>query len=147
MEQVLDREALADVGLDHERSGDLVAVSARNRWFDYYYWLDDAKAPDFARTVDIHQKPGYDPVELFLDPHRQLIKARVALKLLRKKLGFRYLMDVIPLDTRLVRGSHGRLPDDPMEGPVFVSSSRVGHSDRVRMTDVADLILETIFSS
>ncbi len=147
VEQVLDREALADVGLDHERSGDLVAVSARDRWFDYYYWLDDAKAPDFARTVDIHQKPGYDPAELFLDPHRRLIKARVALKVLRKKLGFRYLMDVIPLDTRLVRGSHGRLPDDPMEGPVLISSSRVGHAERVRMTDVADLILETIFSS
>ncbi len=147
VEQVLDREALADVGLDHERSGDLVAVSARDRWFDYYYWLDDAKAPDFARTVDIHQKPGYDPLELFLDPGRKLIKARVALKVLRKKLGFRYLMDVIPLDTSLVRGSHGRLPDDPMDGPVLISSSRVGNSNRVRMTDVADLILETIFSS
>ena len=147
VEQVLDREALADVGLDHERSGDLVAVSARDRWFDYYYWLDDAKAPDFARTVDIHQKPGYDPLELFLDPGRKLIKARVALKVLRKKLGFRYLMDVIPLDTSLVRGSHGRLPDDPMDGPVLISSSRAGNTDRLRMTDVADLILETIFSN
>ena len=37
-------------------------------WFTYYYWLDDAKAPDFARCVDIHRKPGYDPAELFIDP-------------------------------------------------------------------------------
>jgi len=55
-------------GLDHPRSGELVAVSARDRWFSYPYWLDDDRAPDFARTVDIHRKPGYDPVELFLDP-------------------------------------------------------------------------------
>ena len=143
---VLDRDGLAEYGLDHERSGDLVAVSNRDRWFDYYYWLNDGKAPDFARTVDIHQKPGYDPVELFLDPQRKLIKARIAGKLLRKMLGFRYLMDVIPLDTSLVRGSHGRLPDDPKDGPVVISSSRVGQRERFAMTDVADLILETIFS-
>ena len=147
VERVLDREALADCGLDHERSGDLVALSARDRWFDYYYWLDEARAPDFARIVDIHQKPGYDPVELFLDPHRRLVKARVALKLLGRKLGFRCLLDVIPLDTSLVKGSHGRLPDDPMDGPVLISSSPVGRTDRLRMTDVADLMLETIFSS
>ncbi len=79
-------------------------------WFAYYYWLDDARAPDFARTIDIHRKPGYDPAELFIDPVLQLPKLRVARFLLQKKLGLRALLDVIPLDATLVRGSHGRVP-------------------------------------
>ena len=93
-------------GLDHPRSGELVAVSARDRWFSYPYWLDDALAPDFARTVDIHRKPGYDPVELFLDPGLAAPKLKIGATLLRRKLGFRALLDVIPLDTSLVKGSH-----------------------------------------
>ena len=68
VERVLDEDGKRAAGLDHPRSGELVAVSRADRWFSYYYWLDDARAPDFARTVDIHRKPGYDPVELFLDP-------------------------------------------------------------------------------
>ena len=68
VERVLDRREQAAIGLDHERSGELVAIAAADRWFTYYYWLDDARAPDYARTVDIHRKPGYDPAELFVDP-------------------------------------------------------------------------------
>src|SRR5881398_2269178 len=86
VERVLDDAGKAEFGLDHERAGDLVAVAERDAWFTYYYWLDDARAPDFARTVDIHRKPGYDPVELFLGAP----KAKVAARLLKKKLGFRY---------------------------------------------------------
>ena len=145
VERVLDREAQASFGLDHERSGELVLVARRDRWFDYYWWLDDRLAPDFARTVDIHRKPGYDPVELFLDPRQKLIKLKIFWKLLRKALGFRYLLDVIPLDTSLVRGSHGRLPESPAEGPLLISSSRRGATPRLAMTDVSDLILATIF--
>ncbi|MCC7014150.1 MAG: alkaline phosphatase family protein [Planctomycetes bacterium] len=126
VEQVLDRNAQRKFGLDHPRSGDLVAVAAPRAWFTYYYWLDDALAPDFARTVDIHRKPGYDPCELFVDPKLAAPKLRVALRLAQKKLGMRYLMDVIPLDASLVRGSHGRLPDDPLDGPVFLSSQPFG---------------------
>ena len=127
------------------RSGELVAVARKDRWFDYYYWLDDRLAPDFARTVDIHRKPGYDPAELFLDPKAPLIKLKILSKLLRKALGFRYLMDVIPLDSSVVRGSHGRLPDRPGEGPVLISSSRKERRAKLAMTEVSDLILETIF--
>ena len=65
---MLDRTEQAARHLDHERAGDFVAIAAPDAWFTYYYWLDDRRAPDFARTVDIHRKPGYDPVELFLDP-------------------------------------------------------------------------------
>jgi len=118
--EILDKQA---AGLDHPRSGELVVLSAPDRWFAYPYWLDDAKAPDFARTVDIHKKPGYDPVELFSDASA----ARVAWLLAKKKLGLRTLLDVVPLDPGRVKGSHGRLPDDPAEGPLML-----GDTDRPR---------------
>ncbi len=139
--QVLDRQGQARVGLDHERSGELVAVAEPGAWFTYYYWLDDALAPDFARTVDIHRKPGYDPVELFLDPDRPLIKGRVLFNLARKLAGFRYLMDVIPLRADLVKGTHGRAGVDPDQGPLLISSSREGAVDRMPMTAVRDFLL------
>ena len=100
-------------GLNHPRAGDLVAVAEPDAWFTYYYWLDDARAPDFARTVDIHRKPGFDPVELFLDPATPFSKLKIAWRLLQKRLGFRMLMDVIPLDATLVKGSHGSQPAQP----------------------------------
>ncbi len=120
VEQVLVTEARRDAGLDHDRAGDLVLVSDANSWFTYYYWEDDAVAPDFARCVDIHRKPGYDPVELFLDPKITLPKLKIASKLLKKKLGMRMLMDLIPLDATLVKGSHGRIPEDQEDWPVLI---------------------------
>jgi len=105
-----------------DRAGDLIAVAEPDAWFTYYYWTDDAKAPDFARTIDIHRKPGYDPAELFIDPALCCPKLRIAKFLLKKKLGFRGLLEVIPLDATLVKGSHGRddVPDD--EQPVWIGS-------------------------
>jgi predicted AlkP superfamily pyrophosphatase or phosphodiesterase len=116
--RVLDAAGKRAAGLDHERSGDLVAFSAEDAWFNYYYWDDDRKAPDFARCVDIHRKYGYDPVELFLGTS----KLAVAAKLLKKKLGLRGLMDVIPLEPALVKGSHGALPEDSREWPVLIGT-------------------------
>ncbi|MEO7600059.1 MAG: nucleotide pyrophosphatase/phosphodiesterase family protein [Opitutus sp.] len=118
--QVLDEAGKHAAGLDHERSGDLVAISAEDAWFTYYYWQDDRKAPDFARCVDIHRKYGYDPVELFVDPDLSLPKLRVASKLARKAFGFRMLMDVISLDPSLVKGSHGACPANVREWPVLI---------------------------
>jgi len=142
--EVLDREAMADFGLDHARSGDLVAVAAPDRWFTYYYWLDDAKMPDFARTVDIHRKPGYDPVELFLDPTIPLPGLKIAWTLAKKKLGFRTLLDVIGTDSSLVRGSHGRLPERPEDGPVFLCTDGRGARDRLEMHEVRDALLDLV---
>jgi predicted AlkP superfamily pyrophosphatase or phosphodiesterase len=143
---VLDDEGKRAHGLDHPRSGELVALAARDRWFTYYYWLDDQVAPDFARTVDIHRKPGYDPVELFLDPALRAPKLKVGWTLLKKAAGFRYLMDVIPLDASLVRGSHGRLPETPEAGPVLISSEAgLVTGDVVRATDVKSLLLAHVF--
>jgi len=147
VERVLDRAGQAELGLGHARAGELVAISRADRWFSYYYWLEPSKAPDFARTVEIHRKPGYDPVELFLDPALPLPKASIAWRLLKKGLGFRTLMDVIsPEDDTLVRGSHGRLSDDERVGPLFISSEReLGGSGRVHATDVRDLMLAHVF--
>ncbi len=111
VERVLGAEEQVGSGVNHARSGDLIAVADARSWFTYYYWLDDRRAPDFARCVDIHRKPGYDPMELFVDPSLTLPKLKIAATLLRKKLGFRTLMEVIPLDASLVKGSHGRVPD------------------------------------
>ena len=123
-----------------------MAISARDRWFSYYFWLDDRLAPDFARTVDIHRKPGYDPVELFVDPALTLPKLKVAATLAQKALGFRYLMKVIPLDASLVRGSHGRITESLDEGPLMISSRRDGiRKDVVESTSVRDLILGHLF--
>ncbi|MCF2946926.1 alkaline phosphatase family protein [Paraglaciecola aquimarina] len=143
IEQVLDKQQQKKYGLDHERSGDLVAISRSNAWFTYYFWLDDNKAPEFARTVDIHRKVGYDPVEMFIDPSFKFPLLAVIKRVLKKKLGFRYLMDVIPLDASLVKGSHGRITDTPEQGAILVSTSnKLQEGKAYRQTDVFDLILK-----
>jgi predicted AlkP superfamily pyrophosphatase or phosphodiesterase len=136
---VLDTEGKRAAGLDHPRSGDLVAFSAEDAWFNYYYWDDDAKAPDFARCVDIHRKYGYDPVELFIDPKLAAPKAKIAAKLLKKKLGLRVLMDVIPLDPSLVKGSHGTRPADSSEWPVLIGCG--ASAEPIKATDVHERLL------
>jgi len=141
IERVFDAAGKSAVGLDHANSGELVALAERGHWFTYYYWLDDRKAPDFARTVDIHRKPGYDPVELFVDPALRLPKMRVAWRLAQKALGFRMLMDVIPLDASLVKGTHGRPPASSDAGPLVIGSRRDLAAERFAMTDVKPLVL------
>jgi predicted AlkP superfamily pyrophosphatase or phosphodiesterase len=142
--EVLDDAGKAAHGLDHDRAGDLVLVSDPDAWFTYYYWLDDARAPDFARLVEIHRKPGYDPAELFFDPAGPAAaKGRAGLALLRKKLGMRYLMSVVGLDAgaRAVRGSHGRLPTDPRDAPVLICSDPTAARGSIAATEVKDLLL------
>ena len=146
VESIHDRSEQVALGLAHERSGDLVVVSKSDRWFSYYFWEDDARAPDYARTVDIHRKPGYDPAELFFDPKLALPKLKAARRVLGKKLGLRNVMDVIGLDDSIVRGSHGRITDQPAEGPVFISSEpELLPIGPVESTEVCDLVLEHVF--
>ncbi|MEO0849292.1 MAG: nucleotide pyrophosphatase/phosphodiesterase family protein [Cyanobacteria bacterium J06648_1] len=140
---VLDSGSKEQYHLNHDRSGELIAIAKSNAWFTYYYWLDDKLAPDFARTVDIHRKPGYDPVELFLDPEISLPKVKVGLTLLKKKLGFRYLMDVIPLDASLVEGSHGHLTDSVERSPLLITQQQdVLNSDAIEAKEVFQVILD-----
>jgi len=148
VERVLDDAGKREYGLDHPRSGELVAISRADSWFTYYYFLDEARAPDFARTVDIHRKPGYDPVELFIDPQLRAPKARIAWRLAQKILGFRYMMDVISLDAGLVKGSHGRPTDQAEHGPLFISSeAELVSEGPVAATAVKGLILDHVFVS
>ncbi|MEU0717236.1 nucleotide pyrophosphatase/phosphodiesterase family protein [Streptomyces lavendulocolor] len=141
IDTLLDDEGKKAHGLDHPRSGELVALAAPDAWFTYYYWLDDARAPDFARLVEIHRKPGYDPVELFMDPLDPYVRVKAATALARKKLGMRYRMAVVPLDPSPVRGSHGRLPPSDDEGPLIVCSTPRALPGRVAATDVKALLL------
>lgn len=141
--QVLDEAGKRAYSLDHSRSGELVAIAAPDAWFTYYYWLNDRQAPDFARTVDIHRKPGYDPAELFLDPQLKLPKLKVAQTLLKKQLGFRYLMEVISLDATIVKGSHGQVTSSAAEGPLFATQqSHLIGTETIAATQVCDLILK-----
>jgi predicted AlkP superfamily pyrophosphatase or phosphodiesterase len=136
-----DREKPA-AHIAHERAGDLIAIAAPDAWFTYYFWEDDRRAPDFARTVEIHRKPGYDPVELFLDPAIRIPPLTVGWKLIKRKAGFRSLLDVIPLDATLVKGSHGRQTNWDEEGPVFISKAKgLVESTRITSVEVHDLIM------
>lgn len=137
IELVLDQEEQVKYHINHDRSGDLVLVAKENSWFTYYFWLDDAKAPDYARVVDIHKKPGYDPVEMFMTS-----KLRAGYKLLRKKAGFRYVMDVIPLDATLVKGSHGRINIAQEFKPVLITSKPT--SKTLHAPDVYGVIWDSL---
>jgi len=141
--EVLDEAGKRARGIAHERAGDLVAIADRDAWFTYYYWIDETRAPDYARTVDIHRKPGYDPVELFLDPAMRVPALSVGWKLAKRKAGFRTLLDVIPLDASLVRGSHGRADDAGNDGPVLISNRPALAGDgTLQSTDVFGVLLQ-----
>ena len=146
IQKVLDEEGKKAYHINHERAGELVAIADKGSWFTYYYWLDDAKAPDYARTVAIHAKPGYDPVEGFANPEIKFLKAKLGMKLLKKKLGFRTMMDIIPLDASLVKGSHGRIEEDSLDHPILVTpKDSLLNNAVVEPTDIYGLILNTVF--
>ena len=147
IERIHDATDKRVLDLDHPRSGELVAVADARSWFTYYYWTDDRRAPDFARTVEIHRKPGYDPVELFLDPAISAPKLAIGKRLLLRTFGFRALMDVIPLDASLVKGSHGRRTDHADDGPLIVSDrADILGGKRISAVDVKSLLLDAIFA-
>ncbi len=143
VKKVIAGDELASYHIDHPRTGDLVLIADTDAWFTYYYWLDDKKAPDFARCVDIFKKPGYDPAEMFMDPQNPFIKLRAAYKLARKLSGFRYRMDVIPLDASLVKGSHGSPFCDESYYPLYIADNQ--GSDQMEPTEVYSLIWNTVF--
>jgi hypothetical protein len=118
--EALTAEGIAEYRLDHPRSGDVILVSTPNSWQAYYWWLDDARAPEYARTVDIHRKPGYDPLELFFDARSR----------------------TIPLNANLVRGSHGAPAKEPSQkGVLLTSEPGVFLGGQLADTEVAEIIL------
>lgn len=142
--EVLDAAGKQRTGLDHDRAGELVLLAEPDAWFTYYYWLDDARRPDFAQLVEIHRKPGYDPAELLFDPAAPgAAKARAGVALARKKLGMRYMMSVVGLDAgaKAVKGSHGLMPSTVDDGPVWMCNDPAVELDSVDATDVKGLLL------
>jgi len=142
---IMDEEEKRKHHINHKRAGDFILMAKADSWFTYYYWFDDKVAPDFARSVDIHNKPGYDPVEMFMNPANPFIKLRAAYKLLRKLTGFRYRMDVIPLDASLIKGSHGTLDIGKEFYPVLISNQK--NTEEITATDVYDVIWKSLFGS
>src|SRR5690606_16569115 len=112
VERVLDPEETRALGNEHARAGDLIAIADARSGSTYCHRKDAARAPECARCMHIQRLPGSDPAELFVDPKVALPAAKIAKFLLKKKLGFRALLDVTPLDASLVKGSHGRIPAD-----------------------------------
>ena len=133
-----EREA---VGLAHDRSGDIVLEAEAGRWFAYPWWNEGETPPDFARTVAIHDKPGYDPCELHLDPNLKWPKAAIGWRLIKKKLGFATLMDVIALDTDLVAGTHGRGEPAEDHRPLLLGA---GDGEAMEAAGVRDVVLEAL---
>ena len=141
VDRVLVGEARHEIGLNHPRAGEIVLLSQRHAWFAYPFWLDDALAPDYARCVAIHHKPGYDPAELLIDPQLSMPMLKIVRKVLAKKLGFRMKMDVIPLNASLIRGTHGLIAEDPLDGPILIASGEAPTEAVVPMTAVKALML------
>lgn len=142
--RVLAGDERDELHLRHPRSGDLIALAEPDAWFAYPFWIDDRQAPDYARTVDIHRKPGYDPCELFFDPKLWWPLGRALRRLVQKKLGFRTLFDVVPLDPGLVRGSHGLVAPDPADRPLLIGTGHAPDSSDLPMTAVRDLVLAAL---
>jgi predicted AlkP superfamily pyrophosphatase or phosphodiesterase len=142
--RVLVGEERAEVGLLHERSGEVILLSEPDAWFAYPFWLDDRSAPDYARTVDIHRKPGYDPCELFVDPRLWWPTGRVIRRLIQKKLGFRTLFDVVPLEASLVRGSHGLPARDLLDRPLLIGTGLAPSGEELPTTGVRELLLDAL---
>lgn len=131
IESVVESSQLWGESLASQRAGDLIAIAQSDAWFSYYHWLDDQKAPDFARCVDIHRKTGYDPAELFIDPSIPFPKLRIAAFLLKKKLGMRSLLELTPLNGKQVKGSHGR--QDVLEDyrPICIAHQAIKQPEEV----------------
>jgi len=143
---VLDTQGKTKAGLSHNNAGDLVAVALADYWFSYGWWLDNEKAPDYARTVDIHRKPGYDPLELFINPKIVCPKLKIASKMVRKAFGLRTLMDFIPLDESLVKGSHGHALADPSKGAIFITTEAgLLPSSEIPAVAIKSLLLSHVF--
>lgn len=143
VEKVLAGKERDEIQLSHARAGEIIALADARSWFCYYYWLDDERAPDFARIVEIHKKPGYDPVEMIANPNIQFLMPKVAWKVMKKKMGFRMLMDIIPLDASLIRGSHGRVPESQEEYPLLMTkNAALLPQSEIQPTEVFDVIMK-----
>ena len=119
--KILNKELQNELQIDNERSGDIILVSQINSWFNYHWWTDEKYAPDFTFSVDIHRKPGYDPLELFFD-------------MTTKKISH---------DTSLIKGSHGVIDEQVNKLPVIGSTILKNRlPEKIDMTNISSIILD-----
>ena len=134
-------EAQESGALGHPRSGQLLAIAESDAWFAYPYWLDEAKAPDFAKCVDIFSKPGFDPCEMFMKPGLSG-GLHVAKRFAQLKLGIRAPFDVISPDPFAIRGARNIRPKTPQESAIWISSWQRKSEEAVPMQNLKNLWLE-----
>ena len=115
---ILDNNLQKEFKINHPRSGDLILCSNTDSWFNYYWWDDIKHAPDFTFNVDIHRKPGYDPLELFID----------------------FQSKTISHDTSLIKGSHGLISKDPMNSPLIGTSFESNIHDKIPVVEIKNKI-------
>ena len=143
--RVLDPMGQADEGIAHARSGDLVCVAERDAWFAYPYWIDDRRAPDFARCIAIFDKPGFDPCELFAPPglggELHLVK-----RVLQKKLGLAVPFDVVDPDASRVGGARNADRRDLLNGAVLLTSWARPEATSVPSEAVKQVVLDRMFA-
>ena len=129
--------------LGHSRAGQLLAVAEPNAWFTYRYWLDEEAAPDFSRCVDIFNKPGFDPCELFL---RGGLSGGIhmARRFAQLKLGIRAPFDVIDAKPERLRGARNILPERPEDGAVLITSWPQEEQAPLPMRGLKELLLRRL---
>jgi hypothetical protein len=111
-----DPAQIAALGLANKRSGNVIVIAQYDAWFAHDFWASDSERPAWQLTVDIHRKPGYDPRELFFDPAKKCIAQSL----------------------KLIKGSHGRVDDDPASWPVLICDPAFAPpAEKIAMTDVA----------
>jgi len=117
---ILDDKLKTIHHIDNAKSGDIILCAKKNSWFNYYWWTDASSAPEFTFTVDIHRKPGYDPLELFIDPKSKTISH----------------------DTSLIKGSHGIIDENENNHPLLASTIPFQSKSNIDVTFIAPSILK-----
>jgi len=117
---ILDETLQKKFKINHPRSGDLILSSQNDSWYNYHWWEEEKYAPDFTFNVDIHRKPGYDPLELFMDFQTRKISH----------------------NTKHVKGSHGIIKEDDNSLPIFATSFQLPDQDKINATQITPTILK-----
>ncbi|MDC0856261.1 alkaline phosphatase family protein [Candidatus Nitrosopelagicus sp.] len=119
--KILNKKMQKELHIDNERSGDIILMSEKNSWFNYHWWTDEKFAPDFTFSVDIHRKPGFDPLELFFD-------------MKTKKISH---------DTSLIHGSHGIIDNEISKLPIIGTTiSEKKLPEKLDMVEIMPRILD-----
>lgn len=119
IDMVLGEQEKKDLRIDHPRSGDLIVVARKDRWLNYHWWMDDAKAPPFYKHIGWSGKAGVDPLELFVNKETRAVETH----------------------TDLIHGSFGRPAKEPSEyGVLLVARKREKLKDPMQATEIPSFL-------